>query len=111
MEIDSLVTALERIDRAAREFLRLSDMPGAPRQLHAELTIWCTELDHSYGLDPAFDRQRVAVQEACVTARDALSVLAVEVGPVPHAVVRHVRELSHMIGMMLPALVRAADRG
>ena len=111
MEIDSLVTALERIDQAARDFLRLSDMPGAPGLLHAALTSWCTELDHPYSLDPAFDRQRVAVREACVSAREALSVLAVEVGPVPHAVVRHVRELSHMIGVMLPALVRAADRG
>ena len=111
MEIDSLVTALERIDEAARDFLRLPDMPGAPAQLHGALSRWCAELDHPYSLDPAFDRQRVEVREACVSAQQVLSVLAVEVGPVPHAVVRHVRELSRMIGMMLPALVRAADRG
>jgi len=111
MEIDSLVTALERIDEAARAFLRLSDMPGSPGLLHAALTRWCTELDRPYSLDPAFDRQRVAVREACVSVREALSMLAVEVGPVPHAVVRHVRELSHMIGVLLPTLVRAADRG
>jgi len=30
---------------------------------------------------------------------------------VPHAVVRRVRALSDMIGAMLPALVREADRG
>src|SRR5690242_2599620 len=41
MEIDGLVTALERIDEAAREFLRLSDMPGSPALLHAALTRWC----------------------------------------------------------------------
>ncbi len=111
MEIDSLVTALERIDEAAREFLRLSDMPGSPGLLHAALTSWCAELDRPYSLDPAFDRQRVAVLDACMSVRESLSVLAVEVGPVPHVVVRHVRELSHMIGVMLPALVRAADRG
>ena len=111
MEIDSLVTALERIDEAARDFLRMSDMPGAPRLLHAALTRWCAELDHPYSLDPAFDSQRVAVREACVSMREALSVLAVEIGPVPHAVVRRVRALSHMIGVMLPNLVRAADRG
>jgi hypothetical protein len=111
MEIDSLITALERIDEAAREFLRLSDMPGSPAQLHAALTSWCADLDHPYGLDPAFDRQRVVVREACLSVREDLSVLAVEVGPVPHAVVRHVRELSHVIGALLPALVRAADRG
>ncbi len=111
MEIDSLVTALERIDRAARDFLRLSDMPGAPSQLHEALARWCTELDHAGSLDPAFDRQREAVRQACIAARDALAVLAVEVGPVPHAVVRQVRGLSDMIGAMLPALVRVADRG
>ena len=110
MEIDSLVTALERIDQAARDFLRLSDMPGAPGLLHAALTTWCTQLDHPYTLDPAFERQRAEVQDACVSAREALSVLAVEVGPVPHAVVRRVRALSQMIGAMLPTLVRAADR-
>jgi len=111
MEIDSLVTALERIDEAAREFLRLSDMPGAPALLYEALSTWCSELDRPYSLDPAFDRQRVAVRDACVLAREALSGLAVQVGPVPHAVVRHVRELSHMIGAMLPGVVRAADRG
>jgi hypothetical protein len=111
MEIASLVTALERIDQASRDFLRLSDMPGAPGLLHEALTTWCAELDHPYSLDPAFDRQRVAVQEACVSAREALSLLAVQVGPVPHAVVRRVRELSQMIGAMLPGLIRDADRG
>jgi hypothetical protein len=111
MEIDSLVTALERVDDAARDFLRLSDMPGAPRLLHEALMRWCPELDHPYSLDPAFDRQRQAVHGACISAREALAPLAVEVGPVPHAVVRHVRELSHMIGAMLPGLVRVADRG
>jgi hypothetical protein len=111
MEIDSLVTALERIDQAARDFLRLSDMQGAPGLLHEALIRWCTELDHPYSLDPAFDRQRVVVRDACVSAREALELLAVEVGPVPHAVVRRVRELSHMIGAMLPGLVRVADRG
>jgi hypothetical protein len=110
METDSLVTALERIDQAAREFLRLSDMPGSPGLLHAALTRWGAELDHPYSLDPAFDRQRLAVRRACIAARDALSVLAVQVGPVPHAVVRDVRELSRMIGAMLPSLVQAADR-
>jgi hypothetical protein len=111
MEIDSLVTALEQIDEAARDFLRLSDMPGSPRLLHAALTKWCAELDHPYSLDPAFDSQRVAVREVCISTRDALSVLAIQIGPVPHAVIRRVRELSHMIGVMLPGLVRAADRG
>lgn len=111
MEIDNLVTALEKIDQAAREFLRLSDMPGSPGLLHAALTRWCAELDHPYSLDPAFDRQRVTVREACISTREALSVLAVEVGPVPHVVVRRVRELSQMIGAMLPLLVRTADRG
>ena len=111
MEIDTLVTALERIDHAAREFLRLSDMPGAPRALHEALSRWSRDLDHGSSLDPAFDRQREAVKQACVSARDALEVLAVEVGPVPHAVVRRVRELSEMIGAMLPGLVREADRG
>ena len=111
MEIDSLVTALERIDEAARDFLRLSDMPGAPRQLHEALARWCADLDHAGSLDPAFDRQREAVKQACTETRDALEVLALEVGPVPHAVVRQVRALSDMIGAMLPALVREADRG
>ena len=111
MEIDSLVTALERIDHAARDFLRLSDMPGAPRALHEALSRWCSDLDHAGSLDPAFDRQREAVKQACFSTRDALEVLAVEVGPVPHAVVRRVRELSEMIGAMLPVLVREADRG
>jgi hypothetical protein len=111
MEIDSLVTALERIDEAARDFLRLSDMPGAPGLLHAALTRWCVDLDPPCSLDPAFDSQRVAVREICISTREALSVLAVEVGPVPHVVVRGVRELSHMIEVMLPDLVRAADRG
>jgi hypothetical protein len=111
VEIDSLVTALERIDQAARDFLRLSDMPGAPRQLHEALSRWCSELDHAGSLDPAFDRQREAVKEAGISARDALALLAVEVGPVPHAVVRRVRECSELIGAMLPALVRVADRG
>jgi len=111
VEIDSLVTALERIDEAARDFLRLSDMPGAPRQLHEALSRWCVDLDHGSSLDPAFDRQRGEVKQACISARDALEVLAVEFGPVPHAVVRRVRELSEMIGAMLPPLVRAADRG
>jgi hypothetical protein len=111
MEIDSLVTALEHIDRGLRDFLSLSDMPGAPALLHGVLTHWSAELDRPYSLDPAFDRQRAAVHEACVEARDALELLAVEVGPVPHAVVRRARELSSMIGTMLPPLVRAADRG
>jgi hypothetical protein len=111
VEIDSLVTALERIDEAARDFLRLSDMPGAPRQLHEALDRWCADLDHAGSLDPAFDRQREAVKQACIAARDALEVLAVEVGPVPHAVVRRIRALSDMIGAMLPVLVREADRG
>lgn len=111
MEIDSLVTALERVDDAARDFLRLSDMPGAPRLLHEALITWCAELDHPYSLDPAFDRQRQAVHEACIATRESLAVLAVQVGPVPHAVVRRVRELSQMIGTMLPRLVREADRG
>jgi hypothetical protein len=111
VEIDSLVTALQRIDQAARDFLRLSDMPGAPRSLHEALSRWCRDLDHGGSLDPAFDQQREAVKQACIAARDALEVLAVEVGPVPHAVVRSVRELSEMIGAMLPALVREADRG
>jgi hypothetical protein len=110
VEIDSLVTALERIDQATREFLRLSDMPGAPGQLHEALSRWCADLDGG-SLDPAFDQQRTAVKDACIAARDALAVLAVEVGPVPHAVVRSVRELSEMIGEMLPTLVRVADRG
>jgi hypothetical protein len=111
VEIDSLVTALERIDRAARDFLRLSDLPGAPGQLHEVLSRWCSDLDHGSSLDPAFDRQREAVRQACIATRDALEVLAVEVGPVPHAVVRHVRDLSEMIGAMLPMLIREADRG
>ena len=111
MEIDSLVTALERIDAAARDFLRLSDMPGAPASLHAALTRWCADLDRPYSLEPAFDRQRRAVRDGCVSVRDALSLLAVEVGPVPHAIVRQVRALSQTIGTMLPTLVRAADRG
>jgi hypothetical protein len=110
VEIDGLVTALEQIDQATREFLRLSDMPGAPRQLHEALSRWCSDLDVG-SLDPAFDRQREAVKEACLTTRDALEFLAVEVGPVPHVVVRRVRDLSEMIGAMLPALVRIADRG
>jgi hypothetical protein len=111
MEIDSLVTALERIDRGLRDFLSLSDMPGAPALLHDVLTHWSAELERPYSLDPAFDRQRAAVHEGCVEARNALELLAVEVGPVPHLLVRRVRELSTMIGTMLPALVRAADRG
>jgi hypothetical protein len=111
MEIDSLVTTLERIDRAARDFLRLSDMPGAPHQLHEALSHWCAELEQGGTLDPAFAQQREDVKHACIAARDALALLAVEVGPVPHAVVRHVRELSEMIGAMLPGLARVADRG
>ena len=111
MEIDSLVTALERIDRGLRDFLRLSDMPGAPALLHDVLTHWSAELERPYSLDPAFDCQRAAVHQACVVARNALELLAVEGGPVPHVLVREVRELSTMIGSMLPALVRAADRG
>lgn len=103
MAIDSLVRALERIDEAAREFLRLSDMPGAPGLLHAALSTWCEELDHPCSRDPLIDRDRVAVRDACASVRQALSALAVEVGPVPHAVVRRVRELSHMIDVMLPA--------
>lgn len=111
MEIDSLVTALERIDHAARDFLRLSDLPGAPGKLHEALSRWCSDLDHGSSLDPAFDQQRQAVKQACLSARDALELLAVEAGPVPHAVVRSVRELSQMIGTMLPLLIREADRG
>jgi hypothetical protein len=111
MEIDSLVTALEHIDHAARDFLRLSDMPGAPGLFYEDLNRWCAELDHPYRLDPAFDRQREAVHAGCVATREALASLALKVGPVPHAVVRRVRELSHTIGAMLPGLVRVADRG
>jgi hypothetical protein len=111
VEIESLVTALQRIDHAARDFLRLSDMPGAPRALHEALSRWSSDLDQGGSLDPAFDRQREAVKQACISARDALEILAVEVGPVPHAVVRLVRELSEMIGAILPVLVREADRG
>jgi hypothetical protein len=111
VEIDTLVTALERIDQATRQFLRLSDMPGAPRQLYEALARWCTDLDKADSLDPAFDRQREAVKQACAATRDSLEVLAVEAGPVPHAVVRRARELSEMIGTILQALVRAADRG
>ena len=111
MEIDSLVTALEHIDRGLRDFLRLSDMPGAPALLLEVLGRWGAELDRPYSLDPAFDQQRTAVRDGCAATREALALLALQVGPVPHAVVRRVSDLSSQIGDMLPSLIRVADRG
>lgn len=112
MEVDSLVTALEQIELAARGFMKTPRTPASRGALLDILTKWSHALQEPYGLDPGLDgvrdvasRRWAAVQANLETMRRAGGD-----GAPGAALVQQVRQLHSTVGALLPPLVRIADR-
>jgi hypothetical protein len=119
MEVDGLVTALERIEHAARDFMRLPRDPGhdpeAPNALLRVLTECGRALHQPYALDAGLDDVRGLASRHCAALQGNLEALQRgDVGDggniLPAAVLEEVRQLHMTISELLPTLVKIADR-
>lgn len=115
MEVDGLVTALERIEHAARDFMRPPHDPDAPNALLHVLTECGRALCQPYALDAGLDDVRGLASRHCAALQGNLEALQRgDVGDggniLPAAVLEEVRQLHMTISELLPTLVRIADR-
>jgi hypothetical protein len=99
MEVDGLVTALERIEHAARDFMHPAGKADAPTALLHVLTECSRTLGHPYGIDPGLDDVRSEASRHCAAVQENLA-----------AVLEEVRQLHLTVSELLPSLVRIADR-
>lgn len=99
MEVDGLVTALERIEHAARDFMHPADRPDAPTALLGVLSECGRALGHPYAIDPGLDDARSEALRHCAAVQENFS-----------AVIEEVRLLHLTVSGLLPSLVRIADR-
>ncbi len=99
MEVDGLVTALERIEHAARDFMYPASKSDAPTALLHVLTECSRTLGHPYGIDPGLDDVRSEASRHCAAVQENLA-----------AVLEEVRQLHLTVSELLPSLVRIADR-
>ena len=112
MQVDSLVTALERIEHAARDFLGPADKQVAAGALHNVLKEWGTALHQAHGLDPGLDDVRGLASRHCAAVQLNLETIQKGEGTEdrPSALVEQVRQLHMTVAALLPPLVRIADR-
>ena len=99
MEVDGLVTALERIEHAARDFMHPVHKADAPSALLDVLADCGRALGHPYAIDPGLDDARNEASRHCAAGRENLS-----------AVMEEIRQLHATVSGLLPSLVRIADR-
>ena len=99
MEVDGLVTALERIEHATRDFGHPAHMVESPAALLDVLEDCGRALGHPYAIDPGLDDARSEASRHCATVQENLS-----------AVLEEVRQLHMTVSGLLPSLVRIADR-
>lgn len=99
MEVDGLVTALERIEHATRSFMHPADRPDTPQALLNVLSECGRALAHAHAIDPGLDDVRGEAQRHCATVQQDLA-----------AVLEEVRQLHVTVSGLLPGLVRIADR-
>ena len=99
MEVDGLVTALERIEHAARDFMHPVHNPDAPSALLDVLADCGRALAHPYAIDPGLDDARNEASRHCAAVQENLS-----------AVMEEIRQLHMTVSGLLPSLVRIADR-
>lgn len=99
MEVDGLVTALERIEHAARDFMHPPGKPDAPTTLLRVLTECGIALGHPHGIDPGLDDARSQASRHCAAVQANLETL-----------LKDVHELHMAVSGLLPTLVRIADR-
>ena len=99
MEVDGLVTALERIEHATRDFVRPGHTAESPAALLGVLVECGRALGQPYAIDPGLDDARNEASRHCAAVRENLS-----------AVLEEVRQLNMTVGGLLPSLVRIADR-
>lgn len=99
MEVDGLVTALERIEHATRDFMHPADRAYAPSALLHVLDECGRALSHPYAIDPGLDDARSETLQHCAAVQENLS-----------AVLEEIRRLHMTVSGLLPALVRIADR-
>lgn len=99
MEVDGLVTALERIEHATRDFMHPPDRTDRSGALLDVLAECGKALGHSYAIDPGLDDVRSEASRHCAAARENLS-----------AALEEVRRLHMKVSDLLPSLVRIADR-
>jgi hypothetical protein len=99
MEVDGLVTALERIEHAARDFMHPPGTPDTSAALLDVLAECGRALGHPYAIDPGLDDARSEASRHCAAVRENLS-----------AVMEEVRQLHITVSGLLPSLVRIADR-
>jgi hypothetical protein len=99
MEVDGLVTAMERIEHAARDFMHPPDKQDASAALLGVLAECGRALGHQYAIDPGLDDARNEASRHCVAVQENLS-----------AVLEEVRQLHLTVSGLLPSLVRIADR-
>ena len=99
MEVHGLVTALERIEHAARDFVQPVGKPDASTALLNVLSECGRALGHPYGIDPGLDGVRSEASRHCAAVQENLA-----------AVLEEVRQLHSTVSELLPSLVRIADR-
>lgn len=99
MEVDGLVTALERIEHAARDFMHPVHKADAPSALLDVLAECGRALGHPYAIDPGLDDARNEASRHCAAVQENLS-----------AVMEEIRQLHVTVSGLLPSLVRIADR-
>lgn len=99
MEVDGLVTALERIEHATRDFMHPPDRTDRSGVLLDVLAECGRALGHPYAIDPGLDDARSEASRHCAAVQENLS-----------AVLEEVRQLHVTVSGLLPSLVRIADR-
>jgi hypothetical protein len=100
MEVDGLVTALERIEHATRGFVHPAHKAAAaPAALLNVLEECGRVLGHAHAIDPGLDDARNEASRHCAAVQKNLS-----------AVLEEVRQLHVTVSGLLPTLVRIADR-
>jgi hypothetical protein len=112
MQVDTLVTALEQIESAARGFMKAPDKQATQGALLDTLAKWGQALQEPYGLDPGLDDVRSMASRRCAAVQANLQTmqrLEEETDPGP-ALVKQVRQLHSTVGALLPPLVKIADR-
>ncbi|WP_422011723.1 hypothetical protein [Reyranella sp.] len=99
MEVDGLVTALERIEHATRDFVHPGHKGESPAALLDVLQECGRALGHPYAIDPGLDDARYEASRHCAAVQENLL-----------AVLEEVRQLNMTVSGLLPSLVRIADR-
>ena len=111
MQVDSLVTALEQIELAARGFMKTAGKPASRGALLDVLSKWGHALQEPYGLDPGLDGVRHVASRRCAAVQANLETMQ-RTGDdtTGAALVQQVRQLHSTVGALLPPLVKIADR-